>query len=115
MTKRIISSGRPPKPVTGSGSGTTAAAYASALNISNFKNYSKAVILLVETGAAESLKYRLRGSIAGTYWEVIVAEAVLAASGQKAITVTDAWGQLNLQVKDDSGHADYACKYMMKA
>ena len=98
----------------GSTTGTTTAAYVTALT-QDFRNYSKMLFRIRETGGAESLKYKVHGSVCGVSWEEIVPETTVALSSSDYETFTDAWCFIRIQVIDGSGHADYTICWCMKA
>lgn len=98
----------------GNTTGTTTAAYVTALT-KTFQNYSKMLLHIIETGGAQSMKYKIHGSVCGTTWHEIVAATDLAASADEYETITDAWSFIRVQVIDDSGHATYNICWSMKA
>jgi len=94
--------------------GVTSAAYVTAVTL-DFQPYNKMLIHILETGGAESMIYRIQGSVDGTNYVIIVAATNVAASGEEYETFTDAWRRLRVQVIDDSGHAAYRIMWQKKA
>ena len=95
----------------GSLSGTTAAAYAPALDWKTHDLGAK-TILLRNADASSSLKYKLLGYAAGGgIARELVSETALAPGETAEFHYDRQWHALALQVKDGSGHAAYAVDY----
>jgi hypothetical protein len=95
----------------GSGNGTTTASYASALDW-KVEDLGAKTILLRNTDASLSLKYKLLGYVAqnGVAKE-LVAETTLLAGEVAEFHYDRQWHRLVLQVVDGSGHATYQVDY----
>lgn len=95
----------------GSDTGTTAAAYADALDWS-VSELSGKTILLENTDGSESLKYKLSGyAFEGGIAKELVAETTLAHGEVAEFHYDKQWHRLLLQVVDGSGHATYQVDY----
>jgi len=95
----------------GSKTGTTTAAYVDALDWNVLELGSK-TILLENTHAAQSLKYRLFGYVfEGGIAKELVAETTLAHGEVAEFHYDKQWHKLLLQVIDGSGHATYQVDY----
>ena len=96
----------------GSLTGTTTAAYASALDWS-VEEMREKTIVLKNTHASASLKYKLLvyAAAAGIVDEEVT-ETTLAAGETAKIQLTRQWARLVLQVIDGSGHATYQVDYI---
>lgn len=95
----------------GSNNGTTTASYASALDWKVGELGSK-TILLKNTDASLSLKYKLLGYVAeGGIAKELVAETTLSLGEIAEFHYDRQWHRLVLQVIDGSGHATYSIDY----
>ena len=96
----------------GSLTGTTTAAYVSALDWS-VEEMREKTIVLKNTHASNSLKYKLLvyAAAAGIVDEEVT-ETTLAAGETAKIQLTRQWARLVLQVIDGSGHATYQVDYI---
>lgn len=95
----------------GSKTGTTAESYADALNW-NVSELGQKTILLKNTHASLSLKYKLSGYAAdGGVAKDLVAETTLLAGEVAEFHYDRLWHRLVLQVVDGSGHATYQIDY----
>ena len=96
---------------SGSGTGTTTASYAAALDW-KCSELSKKTILLKNTDGSSSLKYMLLGYVKeGGFAKQLVAETTLLAGEIAEFHYDRQWHQLVLQVIDGSGHATYQVDY----
>jgi hypothetical protein len=92
--------------------GTCTAAYVVALSLSCV-NVSKKTIIVVNTDAALTMKYRIRGyaKSGSSYYNEIQAEATLAASTSQPHVIENYYDLITVEVIDGSGHATYAIDY----
>jgi len=96
---------------TGSREGTTTASYADALDW-KVSELSQKTILLKNTHASLSLKYKLLGyATEGGVAKELVAETTLLAGEVAEFHHDRQWHRLVLQVIDGSGHATYIIDY----
>lgn len=88
--------------------GTTTSSYADAL-IVDLRPFDESSITLKNTDGAESLYYRLK--VYSKYFDGIetieVTETSLASGETATIRLEERWARADLQVKDNSGNADY--------
>jgi hypothetical protein len=95
----------------GSDTGTTTSSYASALDW-NTAELSGKTILLKNTHASASLKYRLLGcAVDGGIEKELVAETVLQSGETAEFHYDRQWDRLVLQVANSSGTATYEVDY----
>lgn len=95
----------------GSTSGTTSAAYADALDW-KVADLGAKTILLKNTHASLSLKYRLSGYAVGNgVRKELVTETTLEAGEVAELHYGRQWDRLMLQVKNGSGVATYQVDY----
>lgn len=113
MTKKLENPYMGKQNPRGNKTGTTAAAYATAKCL-NVMNYSKILFHILETGGAQSLKYKVEASVCGSVWHEVVAETTVAASADEYETITDAWSLVRVRVVDGSGHATYNVCWQLK-
>ncbi len=96
---------------SGTKTGTTTASYAEALNWLCHELGSK-TILLKNTHASNSLKYRLLGYVTeGGFSKELVAETTLLAGEVAEFDYDRQWHRLVLQVINGSGQATYTVNY----
>lgn len=96
----------------GSLSGTTAAAYAPALDWTVVELGAK-TMLLENTHATLTLKYRLLGYAVQDGLDItLVPETTLSPGEVAEFHYNQQWHRLVLQVADGSGHATYALDYV---
>lgn len=94
-------------------SGTTTAAYVAALTWSCLL-ISKKLIIITNTHATLTMKYRIRGYAYGsTYYIELFPETTLAASTSQPLIIPDTvpFNSITVEVIDGSGHATYAVDY----
>ena len=95
----------------GSQAGITTASYANALDW-NTAELSSKTILLKNTHAALSLKYRLMGYVNGNgIGKELVPETILSAGEVAEFHYEKQWDRLLLQVMNGSGAASYQVDY----
>jgi hypothetical protein len=95
----------------GSSTGTTTASYASALDWM-VSELAQKTILLKNTHASYSLKYKLLGYAAqGSIAATLVAETTLLPGEIAEFHYQRQWNRLILQVTDGTGHATYSIDY----
>ena len=81
---------------------STTAAYVDSLIFD--KRLIKVVLITIkETGAAQSIYYKLLGCIDPADWHEVIGETSLAAGDHTAINLSDSWAYLKLQIKNNSG------------
>ena len=81
---------------------TTTAAYADSLIFD--KRLIRTVLMTIkETAAAQSIYYKVLACIDPEDWHEIQGETSLAAAGHVALTLSDSWAYLKLQIKNNSG------------
>ena len=99
---------RTPATVTG----TCTAAYATALSLACAGVRNK-TIMVVNTDAALTMKYRVRGfaKSGSSYYNEIQAEATLAASTSQPHVIENSYDVITVEVIDGTGHATYAIDY----
>ena len=92
--------------------GTCTAAYVAALSLSCLRVPNKSIIV-VNTHATLTMKYRIRGyaKSGSTYYNEIQAEATLAASTSQPHVIQNSYDVITVEVIDGSGHATYAIDY----
>ena len=91
--------------------GTTTEAYVDALDW-KAEELARKTILLKNTHASASLKYKLLGYVAeGGIAKELVAETTLLAGEVAEFHYDRQWQRLVLQVIDGSGHASYQLDY----
>ncbi len=95
----------------GSLAGTTTGSYADALDWS-VSELGQKTILLKNTHASASLKYKLSGCASdGGLAKELVPETILLAGEVAEFHYDRQWHRLLLQVADGSGHASYQVDY----
>ena len=95
----------------GSKTGTATESYADALDW-KVAELGQKTILLKNTHASASLKYKLLGYVAeGDIAKELVAEVTLSAGEVAEFHYDRQWQRLVLQVVDGSGHASYQLDY----
>jgi hypothetical protein len=69
--------------------------------------------VVVNTDAALTMKYRIRGfaKSGSSYYNEIQAEATLAASTSQPHVIENSYDVITVEVIDGSGHATYAIDY----
>jgi len=106
-----------PYNIEGHVQGTTANAYANALDL-DVRGMRQKTIILVETGASNGLTYKVLGSAfySGGQEDNVVEETALSASGKALIKLSQAYARLKLQVKStvEGSHATYTAEYTME-
>lgn len=92
--------------------GTVTASYVEALALSCPKT-TKKTIIVVNTHATLTMKYRIRGfaKSGSTYYNEIQAEVTLAASTSRPHVIENSYDEITVEVIDGSGHATYAIDY----
>jgi hypothetical protein len=92
--------------------GTCTAAYATALSLACAGVRNK-TIMVVNTDAALTMKYRVRGfaKSGSSYYNEIQAEATLAASTSQPHVIENSYDVITVEVIDGTGHATYAIDY----
>ena len=95
----------------GSLTGVTTAVYVSALDW-KVAELGRKTILLKNTHASQSLKYKLSGyAVDGGIGKELVAETVLSAGEIAEFHYDRQWASLVLHLKDGSGEASYQLDY----
>jgi len=92
--------------------GTCTAAYATALSLACAGVRNKTIVV-VNTDAALTMKYRVRGfaKSGSSYYNEIQAEATLAASTSQPHVIENSYDVITVEVIDGTGHATYAIDY----
>lgn len=92
--------------------GTCTAAYVTALSIACAGVRNKTIVV-VNTDAASTMKYRIRGfaKSGSSYYNEIQAEATLAASTSQPHVIENSYDVITVEVIDGTGHATYAIDY----
>lgn len=92
--------------------GTCTAAYATALFLACAGVRNKTIVV-VNTDAALTMKYRVRGfaKSGSSYYNEIQAEATLAASTSQPHVIENSYDVVTVEVIDGTGHATYAIDY----
>lgn len=92
--------------------GTCTAAYATALSLACAGVRNKTIVI-VNTDAALTMKYRIRGfaKSGSSYYNEIQAEATLAASTSQPHVIENSYDVITVEVIDGTGHATYAIDY----
>lgn len=92
--------------------GTCTAAYVTALSIACAGVRNKTIVV-VNTDAALTMKYRVRGfaKSGSSYYNEIQAEATLAASTSQPHVIENSYDVITVEVIDGTGHATYAIDY----
>jgi hypothetical protein len=92
--------------------GTCTAAYVAALSWSCLQFPNKSIIV-VNTHATLTMKYRIRGyaKSGSAYYNEIQAETTLAASTSQPHVIQNCYDLITVEVIDGSGHATYAIDY----
>ena len=92
--------------------GVCTAAYTTALSLA-CAGVSKKTIIVVNTDAVLTMKYRIRGyaKSGSSYYNEIQAEATLAVSTSQPHTIENYYDLITVEVIDGSGHATYAIDY----
>lgn len=92
--------------------GTCTAAYATALSLACAGVRNKTIVV-VNTDAASTMKYRVRGfaKSGSSYYNEIQAEATLAASTSQPHVIENSYDVITVEVIDGTGHATYAIDY----
>lgn len=80
----------------------TTAAYADSL-IFDKRLIKSVLITIIEKGGAQSIYYKVLACIDPSDWHEIQGETSLAAAGHTALTLSDSWAYLKLQVINNSG------------
>ncbi len=81
---------------------TTTAAYVDSL-VFDKRLFKTALITIKEKGGAQSIYYKVLGSIDPKDWHEIQGETSLAAAGHVAFNMSDPWTWVKLQAKNNSG------------
>lgn len=92
--------------------GTCTAAYVTALSLACAGVRNKTIVI-VNTDAALTMKYRVRGfaKSGSSYYNEIQAEATLAASTSQPHVIENSYDVITVEVIDGTGHATYAIDY----
>jgi hypothetical protein len=92
--------------------GTCTSSYVSALSWS-CQNFPNKTIIVVNTHATLTMKYRIRGyaKSGSSYYNEIQAEYTLAASTSQPHVIQNSYDVITVEVTDGSGHATYAIDY----
>ena len=92
--------------------GTCTAAYATALSLACAGVRNKTIVV-VNTDAALTMKYRVRGfaKSGSSYYNEIQAEATLAASTSQPHVIENSYDVITVEVIGGTGHATYAIDY----
>ena len=93
-------------------SGTVTASYVTALSWSCLL-YPKKTIIITNTHATLTMKYRIRGfaKSGSSYYNEIQAEYTLAALTSRPHIIDNSYDLITVEVKDGSGHATYVIDY----
>jgi hypothetical protein len=93
--------------------GTCAAAYATALTWTGLQNIPSKTIIVVNTDATLTMKYRIRGyaKSGSSYYNEIQSEYTLAASTSQPHVIQNSYDVITVEVIDGTGHATYAIDY----
>jgi hypothetical protein len=93
--------------------GTCTSVYVVALTWTGLQSIPKKTIIIANTHATLTMKYRIRGyaKAGSTLYDEMVAETTLAASTFDPWTIEDSYDVITVEVIDGSGHATYAIDY----
>ena len=93
--------------------GSCTAAYAVAVNWTGLQSIPNKTIIVANTDAALTMKYRIRGyaKSGSSYYNEIQAEKTLAASTMQPHVIQNHYDVITVEVVDGTGHATYAIDY----